>query len=503
MNPDTALPTHEGLVGRHLGKTYGPVSVLRDVALDVRPGECVALLGENGAGKSTLAALVAGVVSPDPGAQMWWRGRPYRPRSPADALHAGIGLIHQELRLLPQLTIAENVFVGRLLMRRGRVDMRAMAEQAEEQLRRLGLLVSPLRRVDTLSIAARQQVEIAKALTSNARLLVLDEPTAALGSAETDRLFEQIRRLKAEGVAFIYVSHRLDEIARVCDRILVLRDGAAVAWHQTAQVPHDQLLLEMVGRSVDRLFPDIPAPPEDAPVVLDVRGLTGRDNRFRGISFDVRAGEVLGFAGITGAGRSEVMRTIAGVDRLASGEIAITGRPVRITTPADAMRAGIVLVPDDRKALGLVLEHSVWENIADGNLETVAPKGWLTRSRAAAFAQKLMQRFSVKGRPTQIAGSLSGGNQQKVVIAKWLARGPRIVILDEPTRGVDVGARAQIYDIIAELARQGAAVLIVSSDLEEVLGLSHRILVMVDGDMRSVLPKSDANAERVMALAVS
>jgi ribose transport system ATP-binding protein len=503
MNAAASQPGHDGLAGRNLGKTYGLVNVLRGVDLNVRAGECVALLGENGAGKSTLAALVAGVTSPDPGARMWWRGRPYAPQSPADALHAGIGLIHQELRLLPHLTIAENIFVGRLLMHRGRVDMPAMAERAQAQLRRLGLDVSAWRRVATLPIAAQQQVEIAKALTLNAKLLILDEPTAALGDAETERLFEQLRQLKAEGVSFVYVTHRLAEITEVCDRILVLRDGTAVARHDTAHVAPATLVRDMVGRSVDRLFPDIPPPAEHAPVALSVRHLTARNRRFTGLSFDVRAGEVLGLAGIAGAGRTEAMRGLAGVDPLASGEIAIGGTPVRIMSPIDAIRVGLVLLPDDRKTLGLVLSHSTWANVSYSNLDQLAPAGWFNPARAVAFAEDLLQRLRVNGRATQSAGSLSGGNQQKVMIAKWLARRPKVVILDEPTRGVDVGARAQIYETIAELTRQGMAVIIVSSDLDEVLGLSHRVLVMARGEMRGVLPRTEADANRVMALAVS
>jgi ribose transport system ATP-binding protein len=496
-------PGYDGFVGRNLGKTYGAISVLRGVDLDVRAGECVALLGENGAGKSTVAALIGGITPPDAGARMWWRERPYAPQSPADALHAGIGLIHQELRLLPQLTIAENVFVGRLVTTRGRVDMPAMAERAQTQLRRLGLDISPYRHVGTLSIAAQQQVEIAKALTLDAKLLILDEPTAALGDAEAQRLFEQIARLKTEGVSFLYVSHRLAEIAEMCDRIVVLRDGETVARHETAQIPQAELVRNMVGRSVDRLFPTIPAPADDAPVALSVRHLTAPDRRFSNLSFDVRAGEVLGLAGIAGAGRTEAMRGVMGLDPVASGDIAIGGTPVRITSPIDAIREGVVMVPDDRKALGLVLQHSVWENLMYSNFDRVAPDGWLSPARALAFAEELIHRLKISGRAAQTAGSLSGGNQQKVVIAKWLARRPKVMILDEPTRGVDVGARAQIYETIAELTRQGMAAIIISSDLTEVLGLAHRVLVLANGETRGVLTRAEADAHRVMALAVS
>ncbi|HEY9065027.1 MAG TPA: sugar ABC transporter ATP-binding protein [Burkholderiaceae bacterium] len=494
---------HDGLVVRNVGKTYGSVTVLRAVDLDVRPGECVALLGENGAGKSTLSSLIAGLTAPDPGGSMWWRGRPYAPASPADALHAGIGLIHQEMRLLPQLTIAENVFVGRLPMKNGRVDRAAMIERAQAQLHRLGLDVSATRKVGSLRVAAQQQVEIAKALTLDARLLILDEPTAALGDEETEALFEQVRRLKAEGVSFIYVSHRLAEIARICDRVLVLRDGMHVASHDTAQVPPAQLVREMVGRSVDRLFPEVPAPAPDAPVALAVHGLTAHDGSFRNLTFDVRAGEILGFAGIAGAGRTEAMRALAGADPIAAGEIAVAGQRLALRSPADAIRAKLVMVPDDRKALGVVLQHSIAENLAYSNFDEVAPRGWLQPSRAIAFADGLIRRLRIKGSAGQSAGSLSGGNQQKVVIAKWVARRPRVIILDEPTRGVDVGARAQIYDVIAGLARDGAAVIVVSSDLDEVLGLSHRVIVLSRGEIRGTLARAEASSQRVMELAVA
>ncbi|MGM9425477.1 sugar ABC transporter ATP-binding protein [Hydrogenophaga sp. MI9] len=503
MSVHDSSPAHHGLVVRNVGKTYSNNTVLQGVDLDVRPGECVALLGENGAGKSTLSSVVAGLITPDPGTRMWWRGKAYGPTSPADALHAGIGLIHQEMRLLPHLTIAENVFVGRLLMKNGRIDMPTMVERAQAQLHRLGLDVAATSKVGSLRVAAQQQVEIAKALTLDARLLILDEPTAALGDEETDRLFEQVMRLKAEGVSFIYVSHRLAEIARICDRIVVLRDGKHVASHDNAQVAPPLLVRDMVGRNVERLFPVIDAPPPSAPVALSVEDLSAPDGSFRHLSFSVREGEVLGFAGISGAGRTEAMRAIAGVDPIASGHITIGGKTLVPRTPMDAIRERLVMVPDDRKALGVVLQHSLWENLAYSNFDQVAPGRWLRPSRAVKFAQDLIRSLGIKGNPHQSAGSLSGGNQQKVVIAKWIARNPKVIILDEPTRGVDVGARAQIYEVIAELARKGMAVIVVSSDLEEVLGLSHRVIVLSRGEIRGELSQTEATGDRVMELAVA
>lgn len=502
MSLSEFTPSHNGLIAQNMGKTYGSINVLRGVNVEIRPGECVALLGENGAGKSTLSSIIAGLTNSDAGSRMWWRGKPYQPRDPGDALQAGIGLIHQEMRLLPHLSIAENVFVGRLLMKNGRIDMESMVERAQEQLHRLGLNVSARSKVSTLSVAAQQQVEIAKALTLNATMLILDEPTAALGDEETDRLFEQVKRLKSEGVSFIYVSHRLAEIARICDRIEVLRDGQQVASHASAQLERHLLVRDMVGRNVDRLFPEVPLPDEHAEVALSVKEINSSDGRFKNLSFDVKRGEILGFAGISGAGRTEAMRAITGVDPLKSGEVFVGGKKVRIKSPVDAIRNGLVMVPDDRKALGVVLSHSIAENISYSNADQIGPSGWIRPQKRDSFAQALIKKLTVKGTPSQLAGALSGGNQQKVVIAKWIARNPKVIILDEPTRGVDVGARAQIYEVIADLARQGMAVIVVSSDLDEVLGLSHRVIVLARGEIKGEIPRGQANSQNVMDLAV-
>ena len=432
---------------------------------------------------------------------MRWEGADYAPASPGAAMAAGIGLIHQEMRLLPDLSIAENVFVGRLPMRAGRIDRDSMNRQAGEQLHRLGLDVSPTRLVRGLSVAAQQQIEIAKALTQRARLLILDEPTAALGLAETDHLFEQVRRMKEEGFSFIYVSHRLEEIARIADRIVVLRDGQLVATHDTAQVPVPVLLREMVGRSIDRIFPARSTPTEKT--VLRIEGLTSAKNAFRDISFSVQGGEIFGIAGIVGAGRTELVRAIAGADPVSSGTVTLDGKILRAGQPDEAIRAGIVLVPEDRKGQGVVLDHSITDNLALGNMDRLSSAGWLSPRKAQEFATGLVSRLGVKGRPEQTAGSLSGGNQQKVVIARWVARNPRVFILDEPTRGIDMGARAAIYDVIAALAAEGMAVIVVSSDLEEVLGLAHRVMVLARGRQMGVLDRSEATNVKVMELATS
>ncbi|QEE45865.1 sugar ABC transporter ATP-binding protein [Rhizobium sp. WL3] len=483
---------------RQIRKVYGSLEVLHGIDLDVRAGEVVALLGENGAGKSTLSRIISGAVQPTSGT-MTWLGAPYAPATPRAAMDAGVGMIHQELKLLPELSIAENVFVGRYLTKGGRIDRQAMEERAHAGLQRLGLDVSPRRLVEGLSTAKQQLIEIAKAMTLNARLLILDEPTAALGGEETQLLFRQIERLKADGVGIIYISHRLEEIRQIADRIVVMRDGAKVQEFDSGDVPVRTIVEAMVGRSLDRMFPAVPAPSDD--VMLEIRGLSSPSGTFRNIDFAVKRGEVFGIAGLVGAGRTELVRAITGADPIAAGEVVLDGKVITPRSPQDAIRNGMVLVPEDRKLQGLVLQHSITENIGYANFDAVSRTGWMTSKRLSQFADGYIKKFGVKGRGEQNAGELSGGNQQKVVLAKWLARNPKVVVLDEPTRGIDVGARSSIYDTIMELARQGIAVIVVSSDLEEVLGVSNRIMVMAQGKQAGILDRADANDVSVMELA--
>ena len=408
-------------------------------------------------------------------------------------------MIHQELKLLPKLSIAENIFLGRYPIRAGRIDRLAMEERARAGLRRLGLDISPERLVEGLSTGKQQLIEIAKALTLNARLLILDEPTAALGGDETQLLFQQIRRLKSEGVGIVYISHRLEEIRQIADRIVVMRDGAKVKEFDSGEAPVRTIVEAMVGRSLERMFPTVPAAADE--VTIEVRDLTSPSNTFRNISFSVRKGEVFGIAGLMGAGRTELVRAITGADPISAGEVLLHGKPVTPRSPIDAIRNGIVLVPEDRKLQGVVLDHSIAENIAYANLGEISRKGWISSRRLHQFADDYIKRFGVKGRGKQKAGELSGGNQQKVVLAKWLARKPQVVVLDEPTRGIDVGARSAIYDLIIDLARDGVAVIVVSSDLEEILGVSSRIMVMAQGKQAGILDRKDANDVSVMELA--
>jgi ribose transport system ATP-binding protein len=481
---------------RDISKSFSGNQVLSGIDLDIYPGELVALLGENGAGKSTFSSIIAGLIQPDAGT-MQWEGRPYAPTRPGDGIDAGVVLIHQEMRLLPDLTIAENVFVGRLPTRGAVIDRETMNRRAAEQLHRLGLDIKPTTLVRTLRVAAQQQVEIAKALTLNAKLLILDEPTAALGGEETERLFAQIDQLRKQGVSFIYISHRLEEIARIADRVAVLRDGTLVATHNTAQVPVDTLLENMVGRNVGRLFPKIEKPAEKE--VLRVDGLTSPNGSFQDVSFTVNAGEVFGIAGIVGAGRTELVRAITGADPISSGSITIDGREVPIKTPSDAIDAGLVLVPEDRKrrvSSGTPLCQSAWELIALRE-RRIFPRNVQT------FAVDAIKRLGVKGKANQLVRYLSGGNQQKVVIARWISRSPKVFILDEPTRGIDMGARAAIYETITSLARSGMAVIVVSSDLEEVMGLSHRVLVLARGRNMGILEGPEVTNVAIMELATA
>ena len=500
IHANTAVE-QEGLVIRHVTKRFPGVVALQDISLEIRPGEVLALLGENGAGKSTLASVIAGLIQPDAGS-MTWRGQPYAPASPREAMAEQIALIHQEMRLLPELTIAENVFVGRLPKKsNGFIDRKTMQSMAETQLQRLGMNIPASQRVSTLNVAAQQQVEIAKALTSHARLMILDEPTAALGGEETERLFEQVKQLQQEGVSFIYVSHRLDEIARIADRIAVMRDGQLVATHETTDIPVRTLVEDMVGRKIERLFPELPIPSDKE--VIKVEQLHSFDGSFEDISFSVQAGEIFGIAGIVGAGRTELVRAISGADPIASGSISVEGNALSIKSPADAMRAGIVMVPEDRKGQGLILDQSLAENIALPNHDQIGRKGWIFPGQMVKFATEAIRIFGVKGQPQQNATQLSGGNQQKVVLAKWVSCSPKIVILDEPTRGIDVGARYEIYTVITQLAESGMAVIVVSSDLDEVLGMSHRVMALSRGKQRGILDRKDATSVAIMELATS
>ncbi len=491
-------PSELGLVCSGLTKAFSGVRVLDAVNLTISAGSVVGLIGENGAGKSTLSAIIAGIHQADAGS-MTLDGTAYAPHGPADALDQGVALIHQEIRMVPELSVAENIYLGRLPMRRGTVDMRRAFNDASDVLRALGISLDPRRPVSGLSIATQQGIEIAKAITRQPRYLIFDEPSASLTRHETDLVLHQIEVLRGRGVGVVYISHRLDEVQRVARQIVCMRDGRVATTWNTGAVSQDDLVSAMVGR--DFSFDHHPPAAATSDVVLDVRNLT-RHGAFSGVNFSVARGEILGIAGLVGAGRTEVVRAIAGVDRYDSGEILLEGNPQRKGDASRAIRQGIVMVPEDRKGLGLNLERTGAENIVAPWEQVLRKRSLVTRGWIRSLADKSRTEFDVRGRLDGPVVRLSGGNQQKVLLAKWLVKEPKVLILDEPTRGVDVGAKTAIYEIIRATAARGVAVIVVSSELEEVLGLSHRVLVMSAGQQRAVLDRSQATSEAIMSLAV-
>ncbi|WP_241980859.1 sugar ABC transporter ATP-binding protein [Cryobacterium sp. Hh11] len=487
-----------GLVCLGLSKSYGGTSVLTQVDLSLTPGSVLGLVGENGAGKSTTSSIIAGMVRPD-GGSMTIDGEIYDPQSPADALKAGVALIHQEIRMVSELSVAENIFLGRLPMRRGRVDRKLMNEESRSILKLLGSDTDPRRQVAGLSIAAQQEIEIARALTREPRYIIFDEPSASLGESETERVFDQIRILRDQGAGIVYISHRLEEIRTLADTVVCLRDGKRVAAWETGDVSKEDIVRAMVGR--DFVFSHLAPKDATTEVALEVRGL-GRTGIFEGINFAVNRGEILGFSGLVGAGRTEMVRTIAGADRHDAGEILVDGTAVKIRGPRSAINAGIAMVPEDRKGQGLNLDRTGAENITLPWEPSLTTGGIMTVRTVNATANLQREFLDIRSKLDIPVGSLSGGNQQKVLLGKWLVTRPRVLILDEPTRGVDVGAKMAIYKTIRSLAEQGVAIIVISSELEEVLGLSHRVLVMSGGRQRGILDRADATPEAVMALAL-
>ena len=487
-----------GLYCRQLLKSFGGRPVLKCVDISLRAGSVLGLVGENGAGKSTLNNIIAGALKPDSGT-MTLDGHPFTPTSPGDALHRGVALIHQEIRLLPGMTVAENMFLGRLPLRSGRIDRKTMAREAQAVLDDLGVRVDARRTVGGLSMAVQQGIEIAKAIIRKPKYIIFDEPTASLGETEVERIFAQIRKLKSDGVGVIYVSHRLEEIRAIADELVCLRDGELVAQWDTGRVPMNEIIAALVGR--DFTFEHHAPPPRGDRMALKVRGL-GRKGAFEDVSFEVAAGEIFGFAGLIGAGRTEVARVIAGADRRDAGEIRVDDKIIGYNSPRGAIDEGVFMVPEDRKGHGLHLNRLPAENVALPWENKISRFGLVTRSAIARLGVAQQQRFDIRGDISQPVGRMSGGNQQKVLMAKWLVENPKVIIFDEPTRGVDVGAKMAIYEIIRKLAADGIAVIVISSELEEVLGLSHRVMVMAEGRQRGILSREDATPDKVMSLAV-
>jgi rhamnose transport system ATP-binding protein len=496
----TAVPAPDGpiLEVRNLEKTFPGVRALSGVSFEVRAGEVHALLGENGAGKSTLIKIVSGVYQPDAG-EILIDGRATRLATPEDAKRAGVATIYQELLLFPELTVAENIFLGHAPRAGGgRIDWRAMRLRAEELLASLEIDdLAADQIVGSLSVGHRQRVEILRALSHDARILIMDEPTAALTEADVTRLFDIVRRLKARGVGIVYISHRLDELFEIADRVTVLRDGAYVGRRQVADTNSAELVQMMVGRRIENLFPKVAVPIGEP--VLEARDIVRRPMT-KNVSLTVRAGEIVGLAGLVGSGRSEFAQTVFGVTPAESGEIRLMGNVVHIDSPERARTYGVAYVPEDRGVQGLVRPMSVLHNLSLAALGALSHAGFIDRAAERRLAEAAVERFSVKTSSVEeIAGRLSGGNQQKIVLGKWLANNPKLLILDEPTRGIDVGAKAEIHRLMCELAREGVAILMISSELPEVLGMSDRVLVMREGSLVAEFDRAHATSEAVGA----
>jgi ribose transport system ATP-binding protein len=492
--PETPAPLLEvrGLIRRFPG-----VLALGGVDLSIGPGETVAVIGENGAGKSTLMKILAGVQVPDAG-EIRMDGRPVRIDSVRAAEALGIALIHQELNLCDNLDIAANVFLGREPVRHGLLDRDRMNREAADHLRKVGLEVSPETVVSTLSIGHQQMIEIAKALSIKTRLLIMDEPTSSLSQRETEHLFRVIRELKARGVAIAYISHRLGEVKEVADRVVVLRDGRNSGELRKDEIHHAAMIRLMVGRELSQLYPHEPRKAGD--VALELRALRTLAHPRHEVSLTLRAGEIVGIAGLVGAGRTELLQAIFGVAPTRGGTLRVAGREERFGRPLDAIRAGLAMVPEDRKQQGLFLEMAVRENLS---IASLGRRGvFLDLAGEASLSESLIAQLRVKTPgDRQLVQFLSGGNQQKVVLGKWLALDPKVLLLDEPTRGVDVGAKQEIYRLMDQLAAKGVAVLFASSELEEILGMSDRVLVMHQGRLAGELPRKSLSEESVMALA--
>lgn len=487
---------------RGISKRFPGVVALDQVCLSVGPGEVLALCGENGAGKSTLMKILGGVYQPEEG-ELLVDGRPVRIRNVNDSMALGIGFIHQELNVLDNLDIAANIFLGRepRVTPFGLIDRRKIHADTEPLLKRLGLDIPSTTLLRDLSIAQQQMVEIAKALSLDARLIIMDEPTSSLTLTETDRLLEVIAGLRAQGVGVIYISHRLGEVSHCADRVEVLRDGKNAGGLARADINHDNIVSKMVGREIKNVR--VPSAAAQTPGYLQVRD--ARSGRYpdQRVSFDAGRGEILGFAGLVGAGRSELVKAIVGLDGKGSAHITLGGRPLAIRSAKDSIGHGIFLVPEDRRGEGLVTAMTVRENTTLPDLGRYSSSGLISKSRETAIANEQIASLRIRTPgPEALVRNLSGGNQQKVAIGKWLAMGPKVLILDEPTRGIDVGAKAEIYQLVRNLANSGAVILIISSDMEEVLHLSDRVAVMHEGRITGVLDQADCDERNVMQLAV-
>ena len=482
-------------------KRFPGVHALKGVNLDLYAGECLALLGENGAGKSTLIKILGGAHQPEEG-QLSLDGQPLEIHRPQDALGAGIAVIYQEFNLVPELSARENIFLGQEPSRIGILPASQERKKAKVLFQQLGADIDPGTKCKDLSVAGQQLVEIAKALATNARILVMDEPSATLSQNEIEGLFKVIRGLKEKGIGIIYISHRLDEIDTICDRATVLRDGEYIATSKVGELSRDQLIEQMVGRSIEQEFPK-----EAATVgkTLLVAKNLNRGKKVQDVSLEIKAGEILGLTGLVGSGRTETARILFGADKPEAGSIEVEGKPLELRTPRDAISAGICLLTEDRKSQGLILGQTIRENFGLPNLDKFSTRGWIRQNQEREAIQKYGGKLLIKMTgPEQPAGNLSGGNQQKVVLAKWLERNEQIFLFDEPTRGIDVGAKYEIYQLLNQLAAEGKGILMISSELPEVLGMSDRIIVMHEGRIKGEITEvKNATQQDILSLSVA
>ncbi|MEB2270552.1 sugar ABC transporter ATP-binding protein [Bacillus safensis] len=483
----------------NIHKAFGKNTVLSGVSFDLVTGEVHALMGENGAGKSTLMNLLTGLYSLDQGT-IQIDGKETAFKNPKEAEQHGIAFIHQELNIWPDMTVLENLFIGKeIYTKLGLLDTKKMKVLAQTQLDRLSVNLSLDQEAGSCSVGQKQMIEIAKALMTDAKVIIMDEPTAALTEREIDKLFQVIESLKKEGVSIVYISHRMEEIFAICDRITIMRDGKTVDTKAIPDTNFHEVVKKMVGRELTDRYPE--RTPSTGDIVLEVKQAS-KKGQFQDINFSVKAGEIVGVAGLMGAGRTEMMRSLFGLDPLDQGEIWVHGKKAVIKKPSDAVKLGIGFITEDRKDEGLMLDASIRENIGLPNLKSFSPKGLIDKKTEEDFVDLLIKRLTIKTASSDIsARSLSGGNQQKVVIAKWIGIQPKVLILDEPTRGVDVGAKREIYQLMNELTDRGVAILMVSSELPEILGMSDRVLVIHEGTINGELDKTEATQERIMTLA--
>lgn len=485
---------------RNITKVFPGVKAIDRVSLDVKRGEVHALVGENGAGKSTLVNIISGVIQPDEG-ELVFDGQPYAPANPREAQARGVGLVHQETALCPHLSVAENVFLGRMPHKAGGlVDFKAAWLETNKLLQKFSTELDPKAKVEDLSVANQQLVEIVKALSQDCRLLILDEPTSSLTDAETENLFRIIGELKERGISILYISHRLKEVFRICERITILRDGVLVKTLNTSETNEEAIICQMVGRNIDHLYPAKKG--KTGAEILRVENISG--HRFRNISFSLKKGEILGFAGLVGAGRSEVARAVCGIDPLATGQIYLNGQKVRFNTYYDAIRTRVAYLTEDRKNEGLFLKMSVVANLVVTSLREIAHQHLVHQEKERSLAARYVEKLQIKTADLfQRMINLSGGNQQKVVVGKWLAIDPVVLFMDEPTRGIDVGAKTELHYLMRELCDRGIGIVLISSELPEIIGMCDRVIVMNEGCIAGELVEEEITEQNIMRLAAT